>query len=1123
VTNVSAGEECDDGEGTLACDDTCLLVACGDGEVDPRVGEECDGDGRGMGGETALCNIDCSLSACGDGVTNMTAGEECDDLGESMMCDADCTARICGDGVTNATAGEECDDMVETAGCDVDCTLVACGDGLVNMTAGEQCDDMVETVTCDVDCTVPFCGDGVLNVTFGEVCDDGGESMMCDADCTPAMCGDGVTNMTAGEQCDTGGPTATCDANCMLIECGDGVVNAAVGEECDDAGESATCDLDCTFVTCGDGVTNTTAGEACDDAGESMSCDDDCTAVECGDGNANAVAGESCDDMGESASCDADCTAVMCGDGLANASAGEGCDDGGESATCDVDCTVAECGDGLTNASAGEGCDDGGESATCDVDCTAAQCGDGMLNMAAMEACDDGGESPACDVDCTAAECGDMTTNMTAGEQCDGGGRTAACDMDCTLLECGDGVANMAGGEECDDGGESATCDLDCTTAYCSDGVTNSTAGEECDDMGETASCDADCTLAVCGDGVVNTTAGEVCDGADLLGTTCMDEGYTGGALACDAGCMALDTSGCTNLPGVPVLALGFSPVKQFDFTWGAVAGADYYRLYESAEPGDPFQQLGGDVAGTSVSHTVALHYRYEASYYVSACNMAGCVDSATVGVMDSLVDAVGYVKASNTGVGNYFGLSVALSGDGNTLAVGAYGEDSNATGIDGDQGNDFAGDSGAVYVFSRDGMGTWSQQAYVKASNTGGSDNFGWSVALNGDGNTLAVGARFEDSSATGIDGDQGNNFAVDSGAVYVFSREGMGTWSQQAYVKASNTGVSDQFGFSVALNGDGNTLAVGARLEDSNATGIDGDQGNNSAGSSGAVYVFSRDGMGTWSQQAYVKASNTGGSDNFGYSVALNGDGNTLAVGARLEDSNATGIDGDQGNNSAGSSGAVYVFSRDGMGTWSQQAYVKASNTGGGDYFGYSVALNGDGNTLAVGALGEDSNATGIDGDQGNNSAVDSGAVYVFSRDGMGTWSQQAYVKASNTGSGDNFGLSVALNGDGNTLAVGAWLEDSNATGIDGDQGNNSASNSGAVYVFSRDGMGTWSQQAYVKASNTDSGDYFGYHHKAVALSDDGNTLAVGAYLEDSNATGIDGDQADDSSSQSGAVYLY
>src|SRR5690606_19004546 len=110
-------------------------------------------------------------------------------------------------------------------------------------------------------------------------------------------------------------------------------------------------------------------------------------------------------------------------------------------------------------------------------------------------------------------------------------------------------------------------------------------------------------------------------------------------------------------------------------------------------------------------------------------------------------------------------------------------------------------------------------------------------------------------------------------------------------------------------------------------------------------------------------IKASNTGGAsgddvygDKFGTSIALSADGSTLAVGACLEDSAATGIDGDQGDNSAGHAGAVYVFARSDT-TWVQQAYIKASNTEAADYFGGSVALSADGSTLAVGAWREDS----------------------------------------------------------------------------------------------------------------------------------------------------------------------
>ncbi|VAX01209.1 probable outer membrane secretion protein -Rhodobacter capsulatus, partial [hydrothermal vent metagenome] len=268
-------------------------------------------------------------------------------------------------------------------------------------------------------------------------------------------------------------------------------------------------------------------------------------------------------------------------------------------------------------------------------------------------------------------------------------------------------------------------------------------------------------------------------------------------------------------------------------------------------------------------------------------------------------------------------------------------------------------------------------------------------------------------------------------------------------------------------------------------------------------------------WNQQAYLKASNTDAGDQFGAGVSLSGDGTTLAVGAWGEASNDTGIDGNEANNDESFSGAVYLFTFSG-GLWTQQGYLKANNAEANDLFGFVVGLNTDGNTLAVGAIGESSSSNGVGGNPVSNGAINSGAVYVFTRS-AGIWDQQAYIKASNTGMNDQFGFALNLSSDGNTLAVGAYSEGSNAIGVGGDSLDNSAANSGAVYVFTRS-SGLWDQQAYIKASNTQAGDRFGF---ALSLSADGTTLAVGADLEDSN--GINGDQTNNSRVDSGAVYLY
>ncbi|MEY2407389.1 MAG: trimeric autotransporter adhesin [Verrucomicrobiota bacterium] len=458
------------------------------------------------------------------------------------------------------------------------------------------------------------------------------------------------------------------------------------------------------------------------------------------------------------------------------------------------------------------------------------------------------------------------------------------------------------------------------------------------------------------------------------------------------------------------------------------------------------------------------------------------------------------YLKASNTGVGDEFGFVVAIFGD--TMVVGAPGEDSSATGINGSQGNDNAPNSGAVYVYVRNGT-NWTQQAYLKASNSGADDLFGCAVAISS--NTLVVGAYQERSSATGVNGNQANNSASGAGAAYVFVRNGT-NWTQQAYLKASNSGASEYFGWSVAISGD--TLVVGAPSEPGSGTGVNANQADQGAMDAGAAYVFVRNGT-TWTQQAYLKASNTSAQDYFGGSVAMSG--NTVVVGAWGEDSNATGVNGDQDNNSALYSGAAYVFVRTG-GTWTQQAYLKASNSRAGDDFGFSVAIATD--TIVVGALYESGSATGVNGTQNIFGAADSGAAYVFQRSGT-VWTQQAYLKAANAGAGDHFGAAVAV-ADG-VVVVSADSEASNATGQNGDRNNDDAPLSGAAYVFMGNGT-SWSQQAYLKASNTDAGDFFG---DSVAVWD--KTVVVGAYQESSSAIGVNGNQSNNNSPESGAVYVF
>ncbi|WAS96447.1 hypothetical protein [Nannocystis punicea] len=581
--------------------------------------------------------------------------------------------------------------------------------------------------------------------------------------------------------------------------------------------------------------------------------------------------------------------------------------------------------------------------------------------------------------------------------------------------------------------------------------------------------------------------------------TTSTEEPSTGGEIAAP--------------PAAPSLVLDYSPIKRYDFSWEPVAGAEYYQLLERPYPEVPgWSQLGGDLDGTSTTWTTPLHLRLSAAYALRACNRAGCSQSEPVQVDPAVDGAIGYFKASNAESGDYFGYSLAISADGTTMVVGAAREDSGAHGVGGDELHDYATDSGAAYVFVRDGD-TWKQQAYLKSFNVDDKDLFG-EVVISANGDTIAVGALKEDSAATCVGGDRSDNSAKDAGAVYVFERKA-GAWSQAAYIKANTTQPSAEFGWALALSADGNTLAVGAHEEDSAATGVDGDPWQGVAEDSGAVDVYSRDG-GEWVHRAYLKASNTGTGDHFGAALALSADGTTLAVGAPFEQSKSAGIDGDQLDDSL-YSGAVYMFSlKDGA--WSQQAYIKASNPGFLDLFGFSVALTLDGDTLAVGAAYEASAATEIDGDQANDAAASAGAVYMFSRQGQ-TWQQDVYIKAPNAGEGDLFGYSLALSGDGGVLVASAPNEGSGDAGSFADPTDETGPNSGAVYVFTRV-AGTWTHRRYLKAPNSRTDLQFG---EDVALSADASTLVIGAPQDQSTASGIGGDQNDGAGSEVGAVYMY
>jgi hypothetical protein len=393
-----------------------------------------------------------------------------------------------------------------------------------------------------------------------------------------------------------------------------------------------------------------------------------------------------------------------------------------------------------------------------------------------------------------------------------------------------------------------------------------------------------------------------------------------------------------------------------------------------------------------------------------------------------------------SSGVGFFYGWSVATSGDGTRVVVGAPGAAANA---------------GAAFVWHYDGS-AWTQEGLLSAADMLMDDQLGASVAIDSDGTTVVVGADH-------ADGAPDDN----SGAAYVFERIGT-TWSQTFKLRAKVPNPSDHFGASAAISADGSTIAVGAAGEDGVAGGVDADPTMLGTFDEGAVYLFKRAGA-TWTQTHYVKPPTPSEDQFFGTSVALSSNGAVLAVGAPHEDTQT---------------GAIYVIEADVPTT----TRLAANNASVGDNAGFSIGMSGDGRSVIAGAPGEDGAGRGINSPQ-DEDGPESGAAYIFEK--TVAWTQVAFVKTLTSDPSDQVGVSVSMSGDGAHAVVGAVGETGSAVGRDG-IADNSLNNAGAVYELERDSSGAWAQKSYIKALDTTMGDQFG---ASCAISFDGFGIVAGS----------------------------
>lgn len=345
----------------------------------------------------------------------------------------------------------------------------------------------------------------------------------------------------------------------------------------------------------------------------------------------------------------------------------------------------------------------------------------------------------------------------------------------------------------------------------------------------------------------------------------------------------------------------------------------------------------------------------------------------------------------------------------------------------------------------------------YLKASNIEAFGSYGFRMAVSANGEILVISAAYEND----VD-----NALPNSGVVYVYKKQSDGHWEEISQLRASNQNAEQHFGSSLAINDAGTVIVVGAE-----GTGAIFNK-------PGAAYVFEYLDN-NWIESTILQANNPDHDDNFGLTADISADGKLIVIGAPNEASSNK----DPSDNSNPNVGAVYVYNKEENGAWSAPIYLKPETGKANQFFAYYLDLSSNGRFLAVSATSDNSNT--ID-DPNNTDAIKSGAVWIFEKTDAG-WQTPQFIKASNIGPHDLFGISVSFSGDGSILAIGSYREDSNSS----EDFNDLGQDVGAVYVFDyNESNSIWEQSAYLKPNNISNNAYF----SKASLSENGTTLAIG-----------------------------
>jgi hypothetical protein len=528
------------------------------------------------------------------------------------------------------------------------------------------------------------------------------------------------------------------------------------------------------------------------------------------------------------------------------------------------------------------------------------------------------------------------------------------------------------------------------------------------------------------------------------------------------------------------------SPGSDIRLAWRA-PGATSFTVFVQPMAGSAFEPVDATVGQNTATFARGPAYKLDfptARVRVRACDVQqNCTDSNAQPLQGALLAGVARFGPTGLAANSVFASRIALSADGRTLAAAAPT----------DRAEPQRG-LGSVLMFHRASDGAWAQHARVERFDV--LNNFGDPMALSGDGGTMAVGAYTESGTAGGINPPEiGSVLDAEGnvdwrGAVHVYTRDEQQQWARQAFIKASVPLPMDTFGIRIAFSHDGNLMLVGSRTR---------------------MYVFTRAGS-VWRQERIFE-SPPGIELTPSTAIALSANGSTIAVGA-VGTVQREGLEPIP-------YWAVYVYKRcpcgDGWRRVADLRSAKPPTTSRGylfDGFASSLALSGEGNTLAVGAP-EDPGDASDTGSGLNNGARDAGAVYVFGADADGTWHRRAFLKARSAPAFDQLGRNVALSGDGKVLVSKACGFAANADGLrrnhpagatlgPQDSAITVCSWGGSAYVFEPDADGTWRHTAAAIAvpDVRVAFDFF-----SVSISADAQTLGMGTMTYTPEALGVGG----------------